>query len=229
MSTQQPPNGPSGPYAQPQDPWEGGYEPGLASVPTDPIPEQRFEPYAHGPGYSPDVWSQQTVAHGGYTPKPSSNRTGVILLIVLVVLVLGGGGGYAAWYVTTKQNAAANPTGPATPSANVTTTKAAFDPYEVGINDCLINRNGGVSTPDTVDANPDIELVPCTTNGSYKVIKVVMGEDLKENPQHQLDRDTTAPAACGDTPYKYWYAYDSDDDTRDLFFCLVQAGSEAGS
>ena len=42
MSTQQPPEG-SG-YAQPQDPWEGSFEPGLASVPTDPIPEQRYEP-----------------------------------------------------------------------------------------------------------------------------------------------------------------------------------------
>ena len=66
MSTQQPPGGPAeGGYAQPQDPW-GGYEPGVASVPTDPIPQQ-YPPM--GPG---DVWSQSTVAQGGpygYVPQ----------------------------------------------------------------------------------------------------------------------------------------------------------------
>src|SRR5262245_33862313 len=51
MSTYQPPGGqpsegtPS--YSQPQDPWATGHDHGLASVPTDPIPQQ-YDPYAHG-------------------------------------------------------------------------------------------------------------------------------------------------------------------------------------
>lgn len=219
--SQQPPEGA---YAQPQDPWEGGYEPGLASVPTDPIPEQRFEGY---PPAGSDLWSQQTVAHGGYVPQRSSNRTGMIVLIVLIVLVLGGGGGYAAYYVTSKRNATANPTtDPTSTGAPTTSAPAQFDPYAVEVDNCIRNRNtANVPTPDDVDPNPDIEIVPCTTDDSYKVIKIVEGEQLKENAQGELDRDTTAPDACGDTPYKFWYAYDATDDTQDLFFCLVAAGS----
>jgi hypothetical protein len=220
MSTQQPPEGP---YVAPQDPWEGSFEPGLASVPTDPIPEQRFE--AYGPGFGPDAWAQP---HPGQVPQPSPNRTGMILLIVFAILLLGGGGGYAAWYVTSKQNASANPTGQptggTTTTTTTTTTDGVFDPYAVKANDCIRNNNGNVPSPDAVDANPDIEIVPGTTGGSYKVLKIVKGDDLVRNAQGKLDRDTTAPAACGDTAYKYWYAYDADDDSQDLFFCLVAAG-----
>ena len=221
--SQQPPEGA---YAQPQDPWEGGFEPGLASVPTDPIPEQRYQPYPQGPGPS-DLWSQQTVAQGGYVPQPAPNRTGMIVLIVLIVLVLGGGGGYAAWYVTSKRNPSVDPTAGPTSSGTATTTTNAppqFDPYAVKVTDCIRNNNASVPSPDVVDPDPDIEIVPCTTKDSYKVIKIVVGEDLVENAQDKLDRDTTAPAACADTSYKYWYAYDATDDTQDLFFCLIAAG-----
>jgi hypothetical protein len=218
--SQQPPEGA---YAQPQDPWEGGYEPGLASVPTDPIPEQRFEGY---PAPGAEVWSQQTVAHGGYVPQQAPNRTGMIVLIVLIVLILGGGGGYAAYYVTSKRNPSANPTvDPTTGETATSTPTPTFDPYAVEVDDCIRNNNGNVPNPDNVDANPDIDIVPCATDGSFKVIKIVVGDQLKRNAQGELDRDTTAPAACGDTPYKYWYAYDANDDTQDLFFCLVAAGS----
>jgi hypothetical protein len=216
--SQQPPEGA---YAQPQDPWEGGYEPGLASVPTDPIPEQRFD------GYPPaDLWSQQTVAQGGYVAQPPArNRTGMIVLIVLIVLILGGGGGYAAYYVTSKRNPTADPTADPTPSGQPTTTATAtqFDPYAVQPDNCLRNNNGDVPDPNTVDPHPQIEIVPCTTEGSYRVIKIVKGEELLENPDGKLDQNTTAPAACKDTGYKFWYAYDATDNTQDLFFCLVSA------
>jgi hypothetical protein len=216
--SQQPPEGA---YAQPQDPWEGGYEPGLASVPTDPIPEQRFEGYP-----AADLWSQQTVAQGGYAAQPKSKRTGMIVLIVLIVLVLGGGGGYAAYYVTSKRNATAGPTGgPTTPvqTADPTTPAAQFDPYAVKQDQCIRNNNGNVPDPNTVDPNPQIEIVPCTTEESYRVIKIVKGEELLENADGKLDQNTTAPAACKDTGYKFWYAYDATDNTQDLFFCLVNA------
>jgi hypothetical protein len=214
--SQQPPEGG---YAQPQDPWEGGYEPGLASVPTDPIPEQRFE------GYPPaDVWSQQTVAQGGYVAQSSPNRTGMIVLIVLIVVILGGGGGYAAYYVTSKRNPATDPTAGPTPSGQVTTTTtpAQFDPYAIKEQDCIRNRNATVPNPDVVDSNPDIEIVPCTTIGSFRVVRIVQGEQLIENPEGKLDRKTTAPAACKDTGYEFWYAYDATDNTQDLFFCLTR-------
>jgi hypothetical protein len=221
--SQQPPEGA---YAQPQDPWEGGYEPGLASVPTDPIPEQRFE------GYPPaDLWSQQTVAQGGYVPQRSPNRTGMIVLIVIIVLVLGGGGGYAAYYVTSKRNATTDPTGGPSASGQATSTAttppAQFDPYAVKPDDCIRNNSGNVPDPNTVDPNPQIEIVPCTTEESYKVVKIVKGEELLENPDGKLDQNTTAPAACKDTGYKFWYAYDATDNTQDLFFCLVSA-ADAG-
>src|SRR6187549_3396009 len=70
MSTSQPPGGPpEGGYAQPQDPWAGGYEPGLASVPTDPIPQQ-YDPYSSVP--PGEIWSQATAIQGGpygYVPQ----------------------------------------------------------------------------------------------------------------------------------------------------------------
>jgi hypothetical protein len=215
--SQQPPDGA---YAQPQDPWEGGYEPGLASVPTDPIPEQRFD------GYPPaDLWSQQTVAQGGYVAQqPRPNRTGMIVLIVLAVLVLGGGGGYAAYYVTSKRNPTTEPTaGPSSDPVTTVTTPAQFDPYAVKQDDCIRNNNGQVPDPNTVDPNPQIEIVPCETADSYKVIKIVKGEELLENADGKLDQNTTAPAACKDTGYRFWYAYDATDNTQDLFFCLVAA------
>ena len=79
-----------------------------------PDPGAAYEPYPRPPA---DLWSQQTVAHGGYVPAAAApNRTGMIVLIVLIVLVLGGGGGYAAWYVTSKRNPDTDPTaGPTAP------------------------------------------------------------------------------------------------------------------
>jgi hypothetical protein len=104
-----------------------------------------------------------------------------------------------------------------------------FDPYAVQVDNCIRNNNGTVTGPNSVDQNPDIEIVPCTTADSYQVIKIVKGGDLVRNAQGQLDRDTTAPAACKDTGYKYWYAYDANEDAKDLFFCLIAAGAAAGS
>src|SRR4051794_13868685 len=64
--TYQPPGGappePT-PYAQPQDPWAGGHEPGVVAAPTDPIPHHGFEGGGYVPGVAaPNVWAQETVA-----------------------------------------------------------------------------------------------------------------------------------------------------------------------
>jgi hypothetical protein len=226
MSTHQPGGGsppdPNQGYAQPQDPWEGGYEPGLASVPTDPIPQQ-YEPYPHGQGYPQgDVWSQATAAHGpqyGYQqqPPPAPNRTGMIVLIVLVILVLGGGGGFAAWYVTSQRSATTDPT----TSPTQTQTQTEFSPYAVKVNDCIRN-NSPSPRPTGVDENPEIAIVECSADDSYKVVAIFQGEDLAESQAGKLD-DFTAAQSCRGTGYGFWYAYDDNaDDTKDLLFCLTQ-------
>jgi hypothetical protein len=210
MSTFQPPGGQpaDGPaaYPQPQDPWAG--EHGLASVPTDPIPQQ-YGPYTPG-----DVWSQQTVAHGGqysYVPaEQPKSRTGLVIGIFLAILLLGGGGGFAAWYVIKNQNANTGTTTPTTPP--VTVTKAVFNPNAVAVGQCIVNHG-------TNDA-PDIEVVECATQGSYKVVKIAKGADLPEGEDGKLG-SSTSTAVCQGVKFDRWYAYDDADNTKDVFFCLT--------
>jgi hypothetical protein len=218
----QPPETPPG-YAQPQDPWAGGFEPGQASVPTDPIPQQ-YDPYTYAQG---DPWSQQTVPHGGYAGYPPTapprNRALAITLTVVIVLLLGAGAGYGAWYLATGKNGNGGTGSPTTPATKVTTpaqttpaitTPPAFDAHGVAVGDCLIN--GG-----TAD-DPDMKVVPCTTPKSYKVIKVVQGTAIHENAEGKFDAKTTSVAECKGTGYDSWYAYDDeDDDAKDVFFCMT--------
>jgi hypothetical protein len=236
MSTYQPPGGqPDGtPYAQPQDPWA---EPGVASVPTDPIPQQ-YDPY---PGSLPggQIWSQETVAHGapyGYG-QPQPGRGKLIALVVALLVVLGGAGGYAAWYIVAKGQPSADPTiagptgGPsADPSSGGTPVQqgfpascpisgdaGAFDPCAVKEGDCLFN--------DGTAAEPDIRVTNCDVENSYKVLKVSRGASIKEGPGDVFDKDTTSVAECKDTNYLHWYGYqDALDDNKDIFLCLTTNG-----
>jgi hypothetical protein len=225
MSTYQPPNGqpPEGTpaYAQPQDPWAGGFDQGVASVPTDPIPQQ-YDPYAQG-GVPPGVWAQETAPHPGqpygYVPATQKSKAGLIVVVFLIVLVLGGGGGFAAWYVTTHRpttgaspNASAS-SGPQTSSVPTTPAAVAFDPHVVKIGDCLVN-NG-------TEADPELALANCATAKSFKVIKVSSGATIPEGPGDKFDRDTTSVAECQGTGFQSWYGYqDAFSDDKDLFFCL---------
>ncbi len=220
MSTYQPPGGqpPEGAptYPQPQDPWAAGQDHGLASVPTDPIPQQ-YDPYAHGT--SGAVWSQPTVAHGeqpyDFVPQPPQRgRTGLVVGLILVVLVLGGGGGFAAWYVT-SQNRSGDPriSNSLTPTTGNSTT-AAFDPHQIKEGDCIINK--GTLT------KPVVEFSSCVP-GSFKVIKKIEGPSIKENAQGVFDADTTSISACGGVKgFESWYGYkDAVDENKDVFFCLT--------
>ena len=225
MSTNQPPGGqqPEGTpaYAQPQDPWAGGYDPGHVSVPTDPIPQQ-YDPYAQGA--QGEVWSQPTVAQGGpygYVPQqPQKSKAGVIILIFLVVLLLGGGGGFGAWYIL-KGPGSVNPTTTpttTTPAAVITcpvsAAAGAFDPCSVKQGDCLFN-NGTA-------ADPDLKIVECSTAKSYKVIKVSKGAAILEGPGDRFDKDTTSVKECAGTNYDTWYGYqDATDDKKDVFLCMT--------
>lgn len=219
MSTYQPPGGqpPEGTptYPQPQDPWAAGQDHGLASVPTDPIPQQ-YDPYAHGTGGA--VWSQATVAHGesGYDlpPSPQRRRTGLLVGLFAVVLVLGGGGGFAAWYVTSqtrKPDPQVSNTATASPSANAT-TPAVFDPHQVEVDDCVANRGTALK--------PEMVSSACVV-GSFTVLKKVEGASIKENADGKFDAETTSAAACAGTGFESWYGYkDALDEKKDVFFCL---------
>ncbi|MGE5827295.1 MAG: hypothetical protein ACM30G_02895 [Micromonosporaceae bacterium] len=226
MSTHPQSGGPEGSpgYAQPQDPWAGGFEPGQASVPTDPIPHQ-YDPYS---SYQQgDPWAQQTMPHGGYPgyPPPRRSRALPIAITAVIVLLLGTGAGYAAWYVATNNQPSSAPTTPAvqatspggqatSPGGLSTSPAVKFDAHKVVAGDCLINKGSG--------DNPDMQVVACNTAKSYKVIKVQQGTGIPEGPDGKFDRDTTSVAVCKDTDYESWYAYDDEDnDANDVFFCMT--------
>jgi hypothetical protein len=216
--TYQPPGGqpPEGTptYPQPQDPWAAAHDHGLASMPTDPIPQQ-YDPYAHG-GVPGEVGAQQTVLHGGQPygyvpPPPRRSRAGLIAVVVLAVLVLGGGGGFAAWYAIKS-----DPIPRTDPSAATTRTpspKASLDPHDIKVGDCIVN-NGS-------EPNPQIAPAGCDTPKSYKVIKKIEGASIKANAAGKFDAGTTAAAACAGTGFQTWYGYNDTDDKNDVFFCLT--------
>jgi hypothetical protein len=221
MSTYQPPGGqpPEGTptYAQPQDPWAHGQDHGLASVPTDPIPQQ-YGPYAHGVGS--EVWSQPTVLHGvepyEFVPQPRRGKAGLIAVVVLAVVVLGGGGGFAAWYVT-SHNRGADPNASNTAAARASTgapaVSASFDPHDIKEGDCIVNK-GSLT-------KPLVALSSCSA-GSFKVVRKVRGALIKENASGEFDAETTSISACAGIRFESWYGYkDVVDDKKDLFFCLT--------
>jgi hypothetical protein len=217
--TYQPPGGqpPEGTptYPQPQDPWAAAHEHGLASMPTDPIPQQ-YDPYAHGAGPG-EVGAQQTVLHGGQPygyvpPPPRRSKAGLIAVVVLAVLVLGGGGGFAAWYVI-KSDATPR-TDPTAATSQTPSPLATLDPHDIKVGDCILNKGSEIK--------PQIELAKCDTPKSYKVIKKIQGSSIKANSAGVFDAPTTATAACAGTGFQSWYGYnDTSDDKNDVFFCLT--------
>jgi hypothetical protein len=222
MSTPQQPGGGHESYAQPQDPWAGQFEPGLASVPTDPIPQQP------GPYASPqpaDVWSQPTMPQGAppqyaYVPQqpPRRGNAGVIVLVSILVLVLGGGGGYAAYRVLTSTtgNGHPNASGPsalASTTASTATSAPAVFPYTVKVGDCVFNAG----TPE----DPQLEQSDCARAGSYKVVKIASGPGIPRAANGKFDRDTTANAVCAGVTYQTWFGYQTGKPALDLFFCMT--------
>ena len=213
MTQQPPPGAPDGGYAQPQDPWAGGYEPGIASVPTDPIPQQ------YGQGYTaPGDWGAPTVAQGaggpyGYGPQQQPRgRGGTVVLVILAVLVLGGAGGFGAYYYTNQRSNQAGNGSPTTPGTSVSPT-ATWDAHAVVLGDCLFNYG--------TDVKPKLDFSPCSKSGSFKVIRIVSGPSIPENAAGAFDR-STAEAECADTPWQSYYTYkDLVSDSRDLVFCMT--------
>ncbi|GAA1769911.1 hypothetical protein [Luedemannella helvata] len=225
----------SGPqeYAQPQDPWEGGFEypPGQSSMPTDPIPHQ-YDPYSgtYPPYNTGGTWVQQsgtagTVPPVGWAPQPpppKPNKAIPILVALAVVLVLGGGGA-AAYYIATRDNTRTTGTGgptttpttgaPATSAAPPTSaapTDGTFDPYAVEEGDCVANSG--------TNEKPRMAVVDCVP-GVYKVIKVRLGAEVKQDTDEVLS-DDEARATCKGTGFTFFYKNNFDGTDNDVVFCM---------
>jgi len=211
-------------YTAPQDPWSGA--PGVASPPTDPIPQAPRGQFAPGVAAPvpppPSVWSQETIAHSDpYRPPPRSGRTGLYILVTMVVLVLGGAGGFGAWYLITERICPGDGpcnAQPQSPTTEASTDADAFQPDAVRVGDCLVNH--GTAT------NARMKIEPCETVGALRVLKIEHGEQILENSAGKFDRPTTADPICtGVTGWdQSWFAWNSTDDTQDYFYCLDNLG-----
>ena len=221
MSTYQPPGEPPS-YAQPQDPWANAHETGVASAPTDPIPQSPQQAYGQfTPGVAaPSVWTQETVAHGGYEYVPQQrSRLGMYVLVILAVIVFGGGGGYGAYYLITSRNQTTTPqsNGSTSPVSSRPVTSPgqspAVEPADIKVGDCIFNI-GSATEPVMVRSD-------CGKAQSYKVIKILAGEQVPEGPNGTFDKDNTAPQVCSGTGYEAYFGWDSSNDANDYFFCLT--------
>jgi hypothetical protein len=211
MTTPQPPGGgqegtPG--YPQPQDPWSG-YEPGLASAPTNPITPQ-YDPY--GPTVPAGLLEQPTAPpQFPYPQPPRGSNAGVVALVVVLVMALGGGGGYAAYrYVTTHRTAGtgANPT----PSITTLSTPNVF-PYTAKVGDCVINV-GTVRKPRMAPS-------ACSAAGSYTIVRIAHGASIPFGPNGSFDTETTSAQVCQGIDFQTWYGYQVDDPNLNLFFCMT--------
>jgi len=226
MSTYQPPGEPPS-YAQPQDPWAGTQ--GVASAPTDPIPQAPAPPGQFAQGVArPSVWTQETISHGGYEYVPQQrSRLGTYVLIILAVIVFGGGGGYGAYRWIESMTPTTPPTsgptgnpGGSTPGTSGPATTPPVEASALNVGDCILNTTPDNPGTPAVEA-PTMVRSACSVKDSYKVIKILAGEQIPEGPQGTFDKDHTAPEVCKNTGYEAYFAWDSTDDSRDYFFCLT--------
>jgi hypothetical protein len=230
MSTYQPPGGtppgPPGPpgYVPPQDPWAVPEHGGIASVPTDPIPQHYEPPSFEPPQYEQpryeqpqydqpqysiggDVWAQPTVAQGGpysspmMPPQPQRNRFWMLALIFVAVLLLGGGGVYAGFYFVKHRGSTSQP--PAQPGLQA-----------VQVNQCLVNAG--------TKEDPDMQISACSAPNSYKAVKVVHGNAVPRDSNNVVDPKPAAASVCAGQKYDNFYAYwDTDAPDQNLIICLA--------
>jgi hypothetical protein len=221
MSLQPPGGGQEGGagYSQPQDPWSG-FEPGLASMPTDPIPHRQPETY--GPTVPDAVWTSPTVLQGQpvspqfpYPPPPRRGNAGLISMIVVLILVLGGGGGYEAYhYIKTHHvSGAQSPPPSSSGSAGTDTAPPAVFPYTAKAGDCVANVGS--------EQKPKMAPSPCTTPNSYKIVKIARGSSIPLGPGGTFDTNTTSAAVCAGIQFDTWYGYQVDNPDLNVFFCMT--------
>jgi hypothetical protein len=217
----------------PQDPWAGlEHGGGLASVPTDPIPQHEPQQYPTGG----EVWSQATVQHSGQVgpgqfgpgqfgpgqfgpgqfgsgqfgsgqlgpavPERPRNRAGLLAIIFLAVLVLGGGGGYAAFYFVKKHG------------DSTTASTPPPDWQRANVGDCMVNSG--------TEASPKMGLAACTATNSFKVVKVVRGTAVPRDSAGVVNPKTASAALCAGLKYDNYYAYwDTEEPAQNVVLCLA--------
>lgn len=223
------------PYTQPQDPWSGTQ--GIAAAPTDPIPAmpaQRGQqgmpqplPGQFAPGVaSPNVWSQETVAHSDPYAPPAGRRGGrggLYVLVVLLVIVLGGAGGFGAWWVITNYAGGLGNPPTDTPSTSSdqspTPTPTEIDynggPLEEGT--CMINRGSA--------ERADMHVVDCGWEGDLELLQVLRafsGVEIPKDANGNFTLEDTAQPRCGDLDrFDRWFGWNSSNDAQDQFFCMT--------
>jgi hypothetical protein len=217
MSVHEPPGGrqpesPPGGYTPPQDPWGGdGFDTGVASVPTDPIPQG----YQYNEYNRPDMWSQPTVQHGQQlpwlAPAPRRGRAGVVLLAILAVLLIGGGGGYGAYYLATHRSTNPPTTQPTTPSTTTSSSQRAWAVDAVVVGDCIGVDDANTAHPRPFFANCD--------KGAYQVLAVNKGADVIQDDNGVLE-GKEAQNTCATTTYTNYYLFDADGNDNDYVLCL---------
>jgi hypothetical protein len=197
-------------YAPPQDPWgNDGFETGVASVPTDPIP-QYSSSYADMGYPTQPAWPQQGQAYPYVPQQPQRSKAAPVILTILAVLVVGGGGGYGAWYYLTQRGTTTNTNH--TPTTAATSTGRPWDISTVRIGDCITVDN---SDP----TNPKPSFQPCGS-GSYQVSAIRHGADIAQDNDGKLNQDE-AQRACSGTDYTNYYAFDAENSTaNDYVLCL---------
>jgi hypothetical protein len=235
MSTQEPgggqPEGGTPGLAQPQDPWADGvdYGHGQASVPTDPHGPQ-YDPYAtFGQEYATphsDPWGGQTVNQpaGGWPqqqgavpaappPPPQRGKTVPVLIALLVVVVLGAAAGAIYWFSQGRNTAGGTGVTPSPGvSTPVTTGPETFQAHTVTEGTCLVN--------DGLDTKPKMRKAECA-KGAFKVLRIAKGADLPKNQQGKFDKYIAAQVCSGVNGYQNYYAFDAEDNTKDLIFCMT--------
>ena len=210
------------PYTQPQDPWSGSQ--GIASAPTDPLPQPVRGQFTPGVA-APSAWSQETIAHSDpYVPAgEGGGRAGLYVLVVLLVIVLGGAGGFGAWWAITNYagDLGLNPPTTTTPtttgqqSPTPTPTEMKFTPEIIAVGDCMINRNPDVNPPDMYKA-------PCDRENAFQVLKIFSGaEAIPEGPSGNFTEEDTANVLCADLDSDSWFGWNSSNDAQDRFYCMT--------
>ena len=223
MSTYQPPGEPPS-YAQPQDPWAGTQ--GVASAPTDPIPQAAAPHGQFAPGCGRaervDPGDRSRTAGTTYVPQQRS-RVGTYVLVILAVIVFGGGGGYGAYRwiasMTPHNTATSWPTGIrgiSTPGSSGPATTPTVAAAALNVGDCILN-----TTPD----NP---ATPCGRGSDHGAFGL-LGEGFIQGHQDRgsgsrsqrvrrapSTRTVTAPEVCKGTGYEAYFAWDSTDDIAGL-------------
>jgi hypothetical protein len=247
MSTYQPPGeppqGPPG-YVLPQDPWAIPEHGGLASMPTDPIPQQQEQPeYAppqyeqpqyEQPQYEQPQYEQPQYEQPQYAPpqygqpqyptgsdvgaQPTVAHDGQFGQPMMPQPQRNRAGMLAIIFVAVLVLGG----GGVYAGFYFVKNRGSNNPpatqsglQAVQVNQCLVNAG--------TQADPDMQLSSCSAPNSFKAVKVVHGDAVPRDSHGVVDPKPAAATVCGGQKYDYFYAYwDPEAPAQYLIICLAQ-------